>query len=785
MPASRVSLPDVAPRATYTSTHWGVYEVHARDGRVEALLPFRHDPDPSPIGAGMPAAMVSRSRVLRPAVRLGVLRDGPGAARERRGAEPFVEVGWDEALDLVAAELARVRERHGNESIYAGSYGWSSAGRFHHAQSQVHRFMNCIGGYVRHVTSYSLGAGRTLMPHVAMAIDDIRARQTAWSVLERECTLLVAFGGMPARNLQVNAGGASQHESRGSLERLARAGVPCVNIGPWRSDMPDGPASEWLAIRPNTDTAVMLALAHTLVVEGLHDERFLARCTVGFERFRAYLVGETDGVAKSADWAAPIATVDAERLRALARRMARSRTMINASWSLQRAEHGEQPFWATVALAAMLGQVGLPGGGFGFGYGAVNAEGAWAPAFSGPVLPQGTNAVKAFIPVARLSDMLLSPGAAFSYDGADHAYPDIRLVYWCGGNPFHHHQDLNRLVRAWRRPETIVVHEQFWTASAKHADIVLPATTSLERDDIGSASRDRFVIAMRKAAEPPGEARDDYAIFAGLARRLGVEDAYTEGRDAGAWLRHLYEQSRARARKQALELPGFDTLWEDGYAELPRPDKPQVLFADFRADPAAHPLPTPSGRIEIYSERVAGFGYTDCPGHPVWREPAEWLGAPAARRHPLHLVSNQPPTKLHSQYDHADLSLAAKIDGREPISMHPDDARDRGLADGDVVRVYNDRGACLAGVRFDPNLRPGVVALATGAWYDPLVPGEIGTLDKHGNPNVLCPDVGASSLSQGCSAHSCLVDVERYTGVPPPVTAHDPPPFAPRPEARP
>lgn len=766
-----------APAPVLTSTHWGVYEVKARAGRVEALLPFRHDPDPSPIGAGMPTAMVSRSRVLRPAIRRSVLARGAGSARERRGAEPFVEVGWDEALDFVAGELGRVRERFGNAAIYAGSYGWSSAGRFHHAQGHVHRFMNAIGGYVRHVTTYSLGAGRTLLPHVVMPIDEIRARQTAWHVLERDCTLFVGFGGVPARNLQVNAGGASQHESRAAMERLARAGVACVNVGPWRSDMPAGPASEWLSIRPNTDTAVMLALAHTLLSERLHDERFLARCTVGFERFRAYLTGEADGVAKSADWAGPIADVDPERLRVLARRMARSRTMINASWSLQRAQHGEQPFWMTVVLAAMLGQIGLPGGGFGFGYGAVNAEGAWAPAFSGPVLPQGRNPVTAFIPVARVADMLLAPGAPFVYDGGSYTYPDIRLVYWCGGNPFHHHQDLNRLVRAWQRPETIVVHEQYWTATAKHADVVLPATTSLERDDIGSASRDRFVIAMRKAADAPGEARDDYAIFTGLARRLGVEHAYTEGRGVDTWLRHLYADAVARGRAQGIALPDFDTLWASGYHEMPRPDAPQVLFAEFRADPGAHALPTPSGRIEIYSERIAGFGCADCPGHPVWREPAEWLGSPRVWQYPLHLISNQPRTKLHSQYDHGSVSLAAKIRGREPIAMHPDDARARGLADGDVVRVFNDRGACLAGLAVDADLRPGVAAMATGAWYDPLVPGEPGTLDKHGNPNVLCPDVGASSLSQGCSAHSCLVEVERFAGEPPPITAFDPPAF--------
>ncbi|MCC6195127.1 MAG: molybdopterin guanine dinucleotide-containing S/N-oxide reductase [Burkholderiales bacterium] len=763
-----------------TSTHWGVYEVEAREGRVVALHPFRHDPDPSAIGSGMPEALHSRARVLRPAVRRSVLEHGPGAARERRGAEPFIEVDWDVALDLVAGEITRVRTQHGNASIFGGSYGWSSAGRFHHAQSQVHRFLNCCGGYVRHVTSYSLGAGRTLMPHVVMPIDEVQARQTAWSVIEEHTTLLVAFGGVPARNLQVNAGGAAQHESASAMARLARSGVACVNVGAATSDMSAGPGVEWLSIRPNTDTAVMLGLAHTLITEGLHDEAFLARYTVGFAPLRDYILGHGDGVPKSVEWAGAIADAAPERLRELARRMARSRTMINASWSLQRADHGEQPFWMTVALACLLGQVGLPGGGFGFGYGAVNAVGAWASAFSGPVLPQGDNAVQAFIPVARLTDMLLSPGAPFAYDGKMQRYPDARLVYWCGGNPFHHHQDLNRLLLAWRRPETIVVHEQFWTATAKHADIVLPATTSLERDDLGSASRDRFVIAMRRAAPAPGLARDDFEIFRDLAQRLGVEHAFTEGRTAREWLVHLYERSRERAAGAGIDLPAFDVLWEQGFAEIPRPPQPPVLLQEFRADPERHRLPTPSGRIELHSATIAGFGYANCPGHPVWQEPQEWLGSALAQRFPLHLLSHQPVTRLHSQYDHVGVSRRAKIAGREPVALHPDDAHARGLVPGDVVRVYNDRGACLAGLRTDPGLRRGVALLATGAWYDPQEPGVSGTLDKHGNPNMLCPDRGASDLSQGCSAHSCLVEIERFTQAPPTVTAFDPPAFVAR-----
>jgi biotin/methionine sulfoxide reductase len=455
--------------------------------------------------------------------------------------------------------------------------------------------------------------------------------------------------------------------------------------------------------------------------------------------------------------------------------------MLNASWSLQRTDHGEQPFWMTIVLACMLGQIGLPGGGFGLGYGSVNAEGAYASSFSGPTLPQGRNPVEKFIPVARISDMLLNPGAEFDFDGRKLVYPDIKLVYWFGGNPFHHHQDLNRLIAAWRRPQTIVAHEQFWNAHAKMADIVLPATTTLERDDIGASGRDRFMIAMKRALNPVGESRDDYSIFSDIARRLGAaeHERFTENRTTNEWLRHLYEAAREKARRFDIVLPGFEAFWSEGYVEMPRPAKPNVMFEQFRNDPVAHPLGTPSGRFEIFSETIASFGYDDCPGHPTWMEPVEWLGGDLARRYTLHLLSSQPVTRLHSQYDNGSVSIASKIQGREPITMHPDAAAARGIASGDVVRVFNDRGACLAGVRLDTRLRPDVVVLATGAWYDPLVPGQIGTLEKHGNPNVLTLDKGTSRLGQGPTAHTTLVEVERYVGEIPPITAFDPPRFVP------
>lgn len=293
------------------------------------------------------------------------------------------------------------------------------------------------------------------------------------------------------------------------------------------------------------------ALPHALA-ENLHDRDFLDRYTVGFEKFAPSLAG------KDAAWAEKITGIPAARIVALAREMAATRTTVSINWSLQRSHHGEQPFWAMITLACMLGQVGLPGGGFAVGYGPVNLMGSAFPKYSGPTLPQGTNAVSDFIPVARFTDMLLNPGGTVPYNGRDLVYPDIRLVYWAGGNPFHHHQDLNRLMRAWQKPETIVFHEQFWTPAARMADIVLPATTSLERDDIGYGSREPYLIAMKKAREPVGEARDDYWIFAELAKRLGQGEAYTEGRDTMAWLEHLYGLSREKSAQAGVTIPAFD-----------------------------------------------------------------------------------------------------------------------------------------------------------------------------------------------------------------------------------
>jgi biotin/methionine sulfoxide reductase len=285
---------------------------------------------------------------------------------------------------------------------------------------------------------------------------------------------------------------------------------------------------------------------------------------------------------------------------------------------------------------------------------------------------------------------------------------------------------------------------------------------------------------MKQAVPPMHGARSDYDIFTDLAAELGCHAEFTLGRDEMSWIRALYEGVSDRAAAADLVLPDFAEFWADGATEIDH-DGELVLFADFRADPEAHPLRTPSGRIEIFSEAVAGFGYDDCPGYPCWLPPREWLGSELAGRYPLHLLSNQPRSRLHGQLDMGRVSQATKIDGREPCRMNPADAAARGIAAGDIIVLANDRGACLAGAVLTDAVRAGVVQMSTGAWYDPLEPGQTGTLDKHGNPNVLTRDHGTSRLGQGPSAQSVLVEISRFEGTLPPVTAFTQPRFKPDP----
>ena len=720
----------------------------------------------------MPFGFVSR-RCVR-----ATCNAGPGNALPQRGREPFVRVTWEKAETLLSEELKRVIEQYGNAAIYGGSYGWASAGRFHHAQSQIHRFLNCMGGYTRSVDTYSVAAGEVILHHVLGDSWRFLIGPTSWPVITKHTQCFVAFGGLPLKNTQVSAGGMLSHDQQQHMVDAKNAGVAFYNISPIKTDVAESLDARWIAARPNTDVAIMLGVAFDLISNDHHDRAFLQHYCEGADQLIGYVLGKVDGVPKTPKWAAEIAGVPVDSITDLAQAMVGRRCMISVSWSLTRQQHGEQPYWMAVALAALLGQIGLPGGGVGFGYGAENKVGIAQTDFQLGSFPSLASPCDSFIPVARIADMLLNPGAEFDYNGKSYQYPNTKLVYWAGGNPFHHHQDLNRLHRAWQKPDTVVSHEIWWNATARHADIVLPVTSPLERNDLGGASGGNILLAMQKAVEPTAEARDDYHIFSNLSERLNKKALFTEGLDENGWIKKLYEQTRHNAEAKGVKMPEFEAFWEQGSFIFPQQQKDHIILEKFRADPNRYPLDTPSGRIQLSSPVIGSFNYDDCHRYPTWQEPSEWLGARACIDYPLHLVTNQPKTRLHSQLDNGKTSQRSKVQGKEPILISTDDAIARGIRDGDVVKVHNTRGAFLAGAVVSDTIRPGVVQIATGAWWDPDFEGEKPYLCRHGNPNSVTPDIGTSKLAQGPSALTCLVEVTRCDDdVPDSTVLREPPEF--------
>jgi len=274
-----------------TANHWGTYRVRSENGQAVEMLDFERDPDPSPIGRGILDVQTGPTRITEPMVRESWLIDGPGAKTDKRGQEAFVAVSWDEVNRLIADDITRICRDYGNSAIYAGCYGWASAGRFHHAPSQLKRFLNTVGGYTNSFGTYSFAAAEAMVPHI------------------------LGGCGVPVKNGQIESGALGEHVQTRGLRAAHAAGTHFVNIGPLRSDMMDELGAEWLAPRPSTDTAIMIGLAHTLISENLHDADFLAKYTVGFDRFAAYVMGETDGTPKDADWAAAISELPADTIR--------------------------------------------------------------------------------------------------------------------------------------------------------------------------------------------------------------------------------------------------------------------------------------------------------------------------------------------------------------------------------------------------------------------------------------------------------------------------------------
>lgn len=701
-----------------TLTHWGAFDVTSSNGVVTDVAALAGDPDPSSITG--PIANSAINRVRSPAVRASWLSDGVFANPSGRGIEPMIDVDWTTALDLAATALDRVRSERGNAAIFGGSYGWGSAGRFHHPQSQLKRFLNTIGGFTNGVGTYSHGAAEVVVPATTGVSfgDYLRRCAPPPDFVAATTEAFISLGGFPAHNTAMTSGGEAEHWYRPTLRKAASRGCRFVTVSPTLGKFDKELGSEWLPIRPGTDAALLLALTFHMLD---NDPTHFAETAVG--HYVSYLNGDADGIPKNADWAAEICGLAVHKILELVELLCNRRSLLNATWSTQRVENGEQTTWALLALGTILGASWEAGSSTTLGYGSMGSVGAPWVTTRPASLPQGRNPVNDHLPVARIADALRNPGKRYSYQGTMGSYPDIDAIYWCGGNPFHHHQDLNQLSEAWNKPRAVIVNEPSWTATARRSDIVFPSTFGFERSDLGGASTGRHLIMMQAAVAAPELARNDYDIFSALAERLGSHAAFTEGRTAEDWIEELYR----RTRQHVPELPPFDEFVGSGGAT--RPSTISTSHA-------------PAGIVEFPQDAVP-VGATP---HPTWIPPIEWLGT--ATNEMFHLVSPMPEARLHSQH-------GGEPDSLPKVRCNPGDLTRLGLTDGQTVRLSNDRGAMHAVIESNDGVAERVVSVDNGYPFRPS-PNER-RLCTGGNVNCLTADRPTSSWAQASVAHSCLV----------------------------
>ncbi|ELH0893758.1 trimethylamine-N-oxide reductase TorA [Vibrio fluvialis] len=770
-----------------SGSHWGAFRAQIYGGKVQAIKPLETDKHPTDMLNGIKGIIYSPSRVRYPMVRLDWLKKHKYGA-ETRGNNRFIRVTWDEAIDLFYRELERVQKQYGPWALHAGQTGWNQTGAFHNCTAMMQRAVGMHGNYITKVGDYSTGAGQTIMPYV-LGSTEVYAQGTSWTEILKHSDNIILWANDPVKNLQVGWN-CETHQSFGYLdqlkEKIAKGEVNVVSVDPVKNKTQRFLQNDHLYINPQTDVAFMLAVAHVLYTEDLYDKKFISTYCLGFDDFIQYVLGNTkDKIERTPEWAAKICGVTPESIRDFARMLVKGRTQLLFGWCIQRQEHGEQPYWMGAVLAAMIGQIGLPGGGISYGH-HYSGIGVPSTGFAGPGgfprnLDQGAkpkwdnndfNGYSRTIPVARWIDAILEPGKKINHNGNTVTLPGFKMMVISGNNPWHHHQDRNKMKRAFQKLETVVTIDFNWTATCRFSDIVLPACTQWERNDIDSygSYSGKGLIAMHRLVDPMFQSRTDFEIMTELTRRFGRHEEFTRGMDEMEWVRSLYNDCK-KANEGKFEMPEFDEFWEQSVLEFGE-GKPWVRHADFRKDPEINALGTPSGFIEITSRKIGRYGYEHCQEHPMWFEKTERShGGPGSDKYPFWLQSCHPDKRLHSQMCESEAFRATyAVQGREPVYINPMDAKAKGIKEGDLVRVFNGRGQLLAGAVLSDSYPRGVIRIEEGAWYGPLSEKE-GAICTYGDPNTLTLDLGTSELAQATSANTCIVDFEKFTGKVPPVTS--------------
>jgi anaerobic dimethyl sulfoxide reductase subunit A len=672
----------------------------------------------------------------------------------KRGEGKFERVSWDEALDKIASEFRRIKQTYGNQAFYV-PYGTGSYNQLNGRQT-AERLMNLFGGSLGFYNSYSWAAISAATPTVYGTVVTGNQRQD-W--LNSKYILMWSWN--PA---EMRDGTNSEYFVRKAREKGAR--VVCID--PRMTLSAVALADEWIPIRPGTDAAMMSAMAHVMIREGLYDAEFVRTHCVGFdqtqlppgaegaESYKDYILGTRDGLAKSPEWAEAITGVPRETIARIAREYATTKPgVLYQGYGMQRRAYGEQAVRAGCVLAAITGNVGVPGG--------------WAGGIAlqapdgGPVwtaFPTGDNPVKALIPSFLWSEAVLrgtEMGPDDGVRGVKKLATNIKCIWAVACNALvNQHSNINRTARILQDEklvEFLIVQDNFLTPTARFADIVLPACTQFETWGLEDGWKyGDEVLLMPKILDPPSETKSDYRIAADIAARLGLGEAYTEGRDERAWVDWILDRYRKTRFPGLPTLDDFETS-NRGVYSVPV-TRPVVAFVDFRRDPERHPLPTPSGKIEIFSKRLHDMNKPmEIPAVPKYVQEWESPFGPEAEKFPLSAIGHHYLARVHSTMENVDWLNEAFP---QRLFINPVDAEPRKIRNGDPVKVFNDRGTTVVPCRVTTRIMPGVVALPQGAWWTPDKDGT----DRRGSVNVLTSERW-TPLAFGNAQHTIMVQVER------------------------
>lgn len=698
--------------------------VHVEDGRIVRLSADPNDPEPgrTPCLRGLHYAdtFLNDRRLLTPLKRIGA-----------RGEGRFAPISWDQALDELCENWVRIRDKYGPQSRYV-NYAWGESGVLS-GTSLCKRLLRVDGGHLDYYNSYSTACGAYTTPYVYGTAES----GSSYSTLTAS-RLIVLWGHNPAETIF--------DDLLYWLRRARENGARIVVVDPRKNATCKALNAEWLPIRPATDGALLAAMAYVMMTEALYDRAFLEKFCLGWEAWFSYLRGETDGTPKTPAWAERITGLPAETIRAFAVDCASTKpTALLAGYGGQRHENGEQFTRALCALACMTGNVGVRGGWAG-GIG-------WCHTHPLPKMPPLETPVRAEIPVFLWTDAILRGPELTDKDGlvgADHLDTGIKMLFNLAGNQLmNQHSDLNRTAAILRDEslcEYIVCSDLFMTASAKFADLLLPGTSMFEQDNLTMPwSQGDFIGFSPKIIEPLGECRFEYDWLAELSRRLGLENGFTAGHaSATDWLEDIYND----LRRQEPELPAFSDFRTMGTYRYQTPIE-RVAFREQVEDGV--PFPTPSGKIELYSPALAARNDPQIPAIPAYVPAGEGYGMSA--EYPLQLVGWHTIARCHSV--HGNNPSLTKMHPQR-LWMHPSDAAERGIADGDEVLVCNGRGTVRTTAHVTEDIAPGVTALAQGAWYDPDEDG----IDRGGSINVLTGQT-PTPLAHGNPQHTILVEVKK------------------------